>query len=69
MISNINNNLYIQSSDVKRSGDIAKVEGSQNIDGTNSRVAEIKKELEAGTYQLMTPNILAKVFVENELGL
>jgi anti-sigma28 factor (negative regulator of flagellin synthesis) len=69
MISNINQNLYMQTSDIKRSGDVAKVEGSQNIEQLDGRALEIKKQIDEGSYKLMAPHILAKVFAESELGI
>ncbi len=68
MISNVNQNLYMQTADVKRGGDVAKLDASQSLEAVNNRVVEIKKGLEEGSYKLMAPHILAKIFAEAELG-
>jgi len=67
MISNVNQSSYLQANEIKKNSAIHKADSTQNIE--NSKIEDIKKSIEDGTYQIIPTNILAKVFTESELGL
>jgi len=66
MISNINQTGYLQqTNDINRNSGIKKVDSFNSVE--NSRVDEIKKSIEDGSYKLLPTNSLAKIFTESEL--
>ena len=67
MISNISQSSYLQTNDINRNSGINRVDSNNKVEG--SRVDEIKKAIEDGSYQLLPMNVLAKVFSESELGI
>ena len=67
MISNISQSSYLQTNDLNRNSGINKVDSDNKIE--NSRVGDIKKAIENGSYKLLPMNSLAKVFSESELGI
>jgi anti-sigma28 factor (negative regulator of flagellin synthesis) len=67
MISNINNGNYIQQTNINKVDNIHQVQGVQNVQ--NNKVDDIKSAIQNGNYQLLPPNVLAKVFAEAELGI
>jgi len=67
MISNVSQSSYLQTNDIKRNSGINKVDSNNKVE--NSRVDEIKRAIEDGSYQLLPMNTLAKFFSESELGI
>ena len=68
MISNVNNNgNYIQQTNINKVNNIQQVHSVQNVQ--NNKVDDIKNAIKNGNYQLLPPNILARVFAEAELGI
>jgi len=64
MISNINNGNYIQQTNINKVDNIHQVENVQN-----NKVDDLKTAIQNDNYQLLPPNVLAKVFAEAELGI
>jgi anti-sigma28 factor (negative regulator of flagellin synthesis) len=68
MISNVNNSIYLQTNEVKNNSRVGSVDSSSRVE-SNSRVSEIKKAIENGSYQLLPTSVLSKIFVDAELGI
>jgi len=67
MISNIGKNPYLQQiSNDRKVSQVNKIENVSELN-VNSRVDEIRKGLEDGTYKLIPTVALAKIFAEAEL--
>lgn len=67
MISSVNQSSYLQNNEIMKNNGVNK--SDNNIGIEDSKVSEIKKAIEDGTYKMLPTNLLAQLFSESEFGI